>query len=67
MIVLKYIRHKFKKNLLSYTQNKNLFFNKEYYKIVSKKYLTINKSNFCFNLIFLVEVLSLLGFRIYFE
>jgi len=30
MIVLKYI-HKLKKNSLLYTQNKNLFFNKENY------------------------------------
>jgi len=66
MIALKYTRHKLKKNSLSCTQNKNLFFY-EKYKIVSKKYLIINKSNFCFNLIFLVEVLNLLGFRIYFE
>jgi len=35
-------------------------------KLYQKKYLIINKSNFCFNLIFLIEISSL-GFRTYFE
>jgi len=51
-------------SLLSCTQNKNLFSDEEHYKIVSKKYLIIIKSNFYFNLIFSIKILSLLGFKI---
>jgi len=49
IIILKYTYHKLKKNSLSCIQNKNLFFDEEYYKIVSKKYLI--KSTFCFIII----------------
>jgi len=59
MLIYACIHHKLKKNSLSCTRKKNLYFFKKYYKILSKKGLIMSKSNICFNLIFLIEKLIL--------
>jgi len=49
----------FWKNSLSCARKRNLYFFVEYYKMLSKKGLTMSKSNICFNVIVLIEKLNL--------
>jgi len=43
----------------THCRKKNLYSFKEYYQILSKKGLIMNKSNICFNVIVLIEELNL--------